>query len=299
MQLYPGDRLEYKMWTGHTSSSPTYLRLGWEGPITPHDGSPVNARVLTAGTTDTTAAVEFYNSRGVAVDQFWTPIALNPDSVGVLFRVNMADLQSSGVFDPAVHGPLAVRGDSLASRGVLSWSRSLVTLLRETTSVANGSFWSGVAYFPMHSIVTGTPITYRFYVENDPSVSWESAIDDRTFTFPAGDTTLGWRFFNDRNPVTAVGRAEVSLPETPYLGQNFPNPFNPNTVITVRWAAACDITLVVCDLLGREIATLAGGWYEPGEYRFLFDARGLSSGTYFYRLTGGGTVQTRRMVLAR
>lgn len=83
------------------------------------------------------------------------------------------------------------------------------------------------------------------------------------------------------------------------LLQNYPNPFNPTTVIRGEWSADSKVRLVVYDLLGREVAVLADGRYPAGKYSFTFDAKGLASGVYFYRLQAGGFTATRAMVFVR
>jgi photosystem II stability/assembly factor-like uncharacterized protein len=128
-------------------------------------------------------------------------------------------------------------------------------------------------------------------------------------------------------PTTTV-TAEETVPEQLCLYQNFPNPFNPSTIIgyTVggvrnQESGFSDVRLVVYDLLGREVAVLVNEKKAAGRYEVEFsvkggsppasrvsmgragasggDARGLSSGIYFYRLTAGKFVETRKMVLLR
>ncbi len=60
-----------------------------------------------------------------------------------------------------------------------------------------------------------------------------------------------------------------------------------------------DILLVVCDVLGREVATLVNQLQTAGQYTVTFDGKRLSSGLYFYRLTSGGLTATRTMLLLR
>ena len=79
------------------------------------------------------------------------------------------------------------------------------------------------------------------------------------------------------------------------LEQNFPNPFNPATAIEYELPTRGFVMLKVFDLLGRHVATLVEGELEPGVYRAVFDATRLSSGVYFYRLQGAGSVQTRKL----
>ena len=101
-----------------------------------------------------------------------------------------------------------------------------------------------------------------------------------------------------RSSVTSAGRT-ASLPGTPMLYQNYPNPFNPTTAVTVALPERMRASLRVYDLLGRQVATVAEGEFAAGSTRFTFDASGLPSGIYLCRMDAGGTVQTRRMVLAR
>jgi hypothetical protein len=59
------------------------------------------------------------------------------------------------------------------------------------------------------------------------------------------------------------------------------------------------VKLVVFDLLGREVAVLVNERKAPGSYEATFDANGLASGVYVYRLTAGSFVQSRKMVLVK
>ena len=57
--------------------------------------------------------------------------------------------------------------------------------------------------------------------------------------------------------------------------------------------------LTLYDLLGREVATLFDDVQEPGSYRIVFDATGLASGVYFYRIQAGSFVDSKKMVLLK
>jgi hypothetical protein len=78
-----------------------------------------------------------------------------------------------------------------------------------------------------------------------------------------------------------------------------PNPFAGRTQIAYTVAAASNARLSVYDVLGREVAVLVDGNVEAGTHSATFDARGLSAGTYVYRLTVGSEVRTGRMTLSR
>ena len=83
------------------------------------------------------------------------------------------------------------------------------------------------------------------------------------------------------------------------LAQNYPNPFNPSTVIEFTLPHAGYVSLKVYNLFGEESATLVAGEQAVGTFKATWDASGLPSGVYFYRLTAGAYVQTKKMVLIR
>jgi hypothetical protein len=92
---------------------------------------------------------------------------------------------------------------------------------------------------------------------------------------------------------------EENLPVESALTQNFPNPFNPSTTIAYSVPSAGPVTLKIYNLLGQEVATLVDDVKSSGSYSVKFDAAGLSSGTYIYRLQSGGMVETKRMTLLK
>jgi len=83
------------------------------------------------------------------------------------------------------------------------------------------------------------------------------------------------------------------------LETNYPNPFNPSTVIRWQLAVGSQTRLVVYDIMGREIAVLADGMYPSGRHEVVFDASRLASGVYIYTLEAGGQRFTRRMTLLK
>ncbi len=97
---------------------------------------------------------------------------------------------------------------------------------------------------------------------------------------------------------TAVGE-EPMVPATYSLDQNYPNPFNPTTVIRYSLPAMSQVRLAVFDMLGRQVSELVNEKKEAGSYEVRFDATGLASGVYFYRIEAGNFVQTRKLLLLR
>ncbi|NLH61176.1 MAG: T9SS type A sorting domain-containing protein [Ignavibacteriales bacterium] len=93
---------------------------------------------------------------------------------------------------------------------------------------------------------------------------------------------------------------EIALnPNDFYLGQNFPNPFNPSTVIKYQIPESGYVTLKVFDLLGKEVATLVNGEQELGMHTVNFDAKDLTSGVYIYQLSSGSKTLNNKMLLVK
>jgi hypothetical protein len=89
------------------------------------------------------------------------------------------------------------------------------------------------------------------------------------------------------------------LPLSYSLSQNYPNPFNPSTVVSYQLPAASDVKLVVYDLLGREVSVLVNGRKEAGVHEVKFDAGGLASGMYVYRLRAGDYVGVKKLMVLK
>ncbi|MBP9583389.1 MAG: carboxypeptidase regulatory-like domain-containing protein, partial [Ignavibacterium sp.] len=98
--------------------------------------------------------------------------------------------------------------------------------------------------------------------------------------------------------------AEIISPIKLSLEQNFPNPFNPTTLI--RYSVPnvistegrnLNVILKVFDVLGNEVATLVNEIKPAGNYNVEFNAKNLSSGVYFYQLKAGSLIQTKKMIL--
>ena len=99
---------------------------------------------------------------------------------------------------------------------------------------------------------------------------------------------------------TLVGVEEdESIPTAYVLNQNYPNPFNPGTTIEFEVPKTGQVSLKVYDITGREVATLVDGVRAVGSYSIPFDASGLSSGVYFYKLQAGEYFAVRKLVVMK
>ena len=151
-----------------------------------------------------------------------------------------------------------------------------------TNAVIAGSHnWSGAAETANNEntlIVSGSRVANLYYQE-----------------FKARYTDCG----GTGSIVLGVQRQSDEVPSQFALMQNYPNPFNPATVIGYQVAAAGRISVIVFDVLGREIAQLVNEWAQPGTYSVRWNAQSVPSGVYFYRLRAGNTVITKKLLLQK
>ncbi len=172
-------------------------------------------------------------------------------------------------------------------------------------------------------IATATNAKYKVYFKGGMQtvvVNQKNYIDSSaslgTFEFDKGSTgyvrlgdatgikneavvfdAITWKYKGPSSPtLVAFGS---SVPDRFSLGQNYPNPFNPTTNLRVTIAELRFVSLKVYDLLGNEVAELINGNLQPGEYTLQWNAGRVSSGLYFYRLSAGDFVQTKKMLLLK
>ena len=112
----------------------------------------------------------------------------------------------------------------------------------------------------------------------------------------AGPYSSTFRFTTALNVAT---EDEAGVPTAFALRQNYPNPFNPITTIAYELAQAAAVRLVVYDLFGREVKTLVQARQAAGRYTVPFEAEGLASGTYFYRIEAGSWSQVKQFILLK
>jgi uncharacterized delta-60 repeat protein len=98
--------------------------------------------------------------------------------------------------------------------------------------------------------------------------------------------------------VSAEDEKEL-LPKTFSLDQNFPNPFNPVTVINFALPSTGHVTLEVFNTLGEKVAQLTDGIMDAGYHSVSFDAKHLPSGIYFYQISSNNSIITKKMMLMK
>ena len=143
---------------------------------------------------------------------------------------------------------------------------------------------------------------------NPPQNGIVSILDDLKIQYRApsgfqGNERFRYTLSNGRSVshghITVEVKIAVELPEQPHLSQNFPNPFNPGTVIPFTLPVAQEIRIEIFDLLGRRVMLAFSGELESGYHQISIDGSQLSSGTYFYLLRYRDGVQTKKMTLIK
>ena len=104
-------------------------------------------------------------------------------------------------------------------------------------------------------------------------------------------TNGGFTFIGNKNQTT--------VPYGFSLSQNFPNPFNPNTVISYSLPSASNVKLILYNTLGQAVKVLETGFKQAGHYSVNFNASDLPTGIYFYKLESGQVSQVKKMILLK
>ncbi len=98
---------------------------------------------------------------------------------------------------------------------------------------------------------------------------------------------------------TSVIPISNEVPDEFKLYQNYPNPFNSITNIKYQITHSSFVIIKVYDVFGREVATLVDEKKEPGEHQVEWDAGGLASGVYYYRMISGKNIETKKALLIK
>jgi hypothetical protein len=130
---------------------------------------------------------------------------------------------------------------------------------------------------------------------------YTSQFTNQPYTLSRGGiTSFGFFTVGKVGALTLVGDEPSDIPKEFSLAQNYPNPFNPSTKIFYQLPKESRVSLIVYDVLGREVATLVDRMQEPGSYTVTFSTQdGRASGVYFYRIHAGNFVSVKKMMLLK
>jgi hypothetical protein len=169
------------------------------------------------------------------------------------------------------------------------------TNLRVAVADSNRAVWTGVG--PTTVLHTTGLDTLPRMITSDATVARTLQAGGAAFYMALGRST-GTSENSLKEGTSAVEPID-EIPAAYEVMQNYPNPFNPSTRIRYGLPQKSQVTLSVFNTLGQEVANLVHGDYEAGYHETTFDASGLSSGVYFYRLKAGDFVQTKKLLILR
>ena len=145
-----------------------------------------------------------------------------------------------------------------------------------------------------------TRLTINTATSNNPSVSISGEVVHVVwYDLRDGNYEIYYNRDPTGNVVSGIEDSDSELPEEFSLEQNYPNPFNPSTKIEFRVASSEFVQLKIYDVLGQEVATLVNEVKAPGIYQVTWNATGLGSGVYLYRLTAGSFSDVRKLVVVQ
>ncbi len=190
-------------------------------------------------------------------------------------------------------------GTYMSTDNGLSWQRINALGLQEVVSLS--------AVGPM--VIAGTATNGIYFSENYGK-TWSqknTGLEMRPIYSVLLNDTYAFAGVKDRGCwcrpltelVTEVKDAIQQSPQSFTLYQNYPNPFNGETIVSFTLPVTLPVELKIYDLLGNEVAVICNQTLAAGTHQIRWQAKGICSGTYFYRLKAGDWSQTKRMVYIR
>lgn len=167
----------------------------------------------------------------------------------------------------------------------------VISLITSSTSIFAGT-WDGVY------LSTNAGAEWNQVDSGLGNTSIRSLAANGKYLYASTESSGVWRRLLSEMITTSI-KSEAALPGNFYLFQNYPNPFNPTTIIRYSLPLASIVTLRVYDILGRDIKTLSLERQGEGIHSVSFSADDLSSGIYFYRLSAGNFVSTKKLIVIK
>jgi hypothetical protein len=135
-----------------------------------------------------------------------------------------------------------------------------------------------------------------------PADAWFTTVN-YTGAFGRYNWLKGWTALDEKSYLVAGSPTDIEKSDVEVAGSfalgNYPNPFNPSTVVRYELPETGHVRLSVYDVMGREVAVLVDGAQAVGSYEVTFNAANLASGVYLYRLQVGAQTQTQKMLLMK
>lgn len=189
--------------------------------------------------------------------------------------------------------------------GGVNWNYESLDFFGIAVSVAfrnRKEGWGTIGFGKGFIFTNDSGKTWTMKPTPDSASIYDIKFSDERNGFSVGDNGTILKFDPD---VISVSESRTSEISNFILEQNYPNPFNPSTFIKFQIPTSIPVsgkihtTLKVFNVLGVEISNLINDELSPGIYSVDFNAEGLSSGIYFYRLQAGNFSETKKMILLR
>ena len=142
----------------------------------------------------------------------------------------------------------------------------------------------GINWFQKNQGFAQVPQIYSLYLQDD-------------FVLAGTNEKSVWK--RSLSELVGIKTISTEVPSSFSLSQNFPNPFNPTTIIKYQIKENSFVSLKVFNALGREVSTIVNEKQNVGTYSVTFDASSLASGIYFYKLTSVNLSETKKMILIK
>ena len=218
----------------------------------------------------------------------------------------ISDVDSNGVFNLLAQDHTVSDGDDdpftdaiywiePLSRNAAGYKSLLAAHIADPAAANAGALWAyKTDYAPWFSVAGMMRMVF---------VNWNGgSVSGTIFRIVTNKPIAATDTFEINSDLTGLGQKE--LPLTFELMQNYPNPFNLSTMIRFSVPVAADVKLVVYNILGQKVATLADRRFDRGRYNVRWEGRNqngmpVSSGLYIYRITAGAFISSRKMLLVK
>lgn len=221
-------------------------------------------------------------------------------------------IQHTPPFTTTSNNGVITMKSKITDNGIIRLWNNQAPLLYFRKSTDNGITWTAYTavtnsymnldsfFFPITGSIAGTKVEYYFAAQDIalPNPLLATLPAGGSGINPPGTTPPPTRF-SYTVVTTGISSNNNEIPKEFKLYNNYPNPFNPSTVIKFDLAYQSHAKLVVYDVLGREVLGLIDGNLKAGSYSIELKADNLPSGVYFYKLVTDSYVDTKKMLLLK
>jgi len=231
--------------------------------------------------------------------KYWKSRGVGPEPVKGLVIYDSLNLM--GIGGDFEYGTAVVK----SSDGGITWDYRSLDIFGVPFGLSfrnPGEMWTAMGFAEKFIYSTDSGNHWITVPAPDSGVVYDIQFTDSLTGYTAG--RLGY-FAKYSRIFTGIEESEPApLPAVSSLGQNYPNPFNPVTDIPVEVSEPSSVRLKIFDIRGREVKEVAAGDYDAGKHTFRFEATGMPSGVYLYRLeisgrSGKQSSIVRKMILSK